>query len=111
MMMDDNDDVKAGREFHTNKDIGVKAQMERVKWLLATPHPRTLPTFENDKQAKQWINDRSPVISAGFVLLVRLFSFKLLIFLQFLLFLYIILILSHPSAGHYLYSVIAGLRE
>ena len=36
MMMDDNDDVKAGREFHTNKDIGVKAQMEGVKRSLAT---------------------------------------------------------------------------
>lgn len=31
MMMYDNGDVKAGREFHTNKDIGVKAQMEGVK--------------------------------------------------------------------------------
>lgn len=29
--MDDNDDVKAGREFHSNNDIGVKAQMEGVK--------------------------------------------------------------------------------
>lgn len=47
--MDDNDDVKAGREFQTNKDIGVKAQMEGVKWLLATSP--LLPTLENDKQA------------------------------------------------------------
>lgn len=39
-MMDDNDDVKAGREFQTNKDIGVKAQMEGVKWSLTTsPDP------------------------------------------------------------------------
>lgn len=47
--MDDNDYVKAGRGFHTNKDIGVKAQMEGVKWLLATS--LFLPTLENDKQA------------------------------------------------------------
>lgn len=31
MMMDDNDNVKAGRETQTNEDIGVKAQMEGVK--------------------------------------------------------------------------------
>ncbi len=31
MMMDDNDDVKAGRKCQNNKDIGVKAQMEGVK--------------------------------------------------------------------------------
>lgn len=28
IMIDDNDDVKADGEFQTNKDIGVKAQME-----------------------------------------------------------------------------------
>lgn len=39
MMMDDNDDVKAGRVFHTNKDIGVKAQMEGVKRLRVTSPP------------------------------------------------------------------------
>ena len=51
-MMDDNDDVKAGREFHTDKDIGVKSQMEGVKRLLvAPPSPFFLPTLENDKQA------------------------------------------------------------
>lgn len=46
--MDDNDDVKAGREFQTNKDIGVKPQMEGVKWLSRLPRQ---PTLENDKQA------------------------------------------------------------
>lgn len=30
-MMDDNDDVRAGRELQTNEDIGVNAQMEGVK--------------------------------------------------------------------------------
>lgn len=39
MMMDDNNVVKAGREFQTIKDTGVKAQMEGVKWLLATITP------------------------------------------------------------------------
>ena len=48
-MMDDNDDVKAGRGFQSNKDIGVKAQMEGVKWLLAPS--LLLPTLQNDKQA------------------------------------------------------------
>ena len=42
-MMDDNDDVKAGRGFQSNKDIGVKAQMEGVKWLLAASTPPRLP--------------------------------------------------------------------
>lgn len=50
MMMYDNGDVKAGREFHTNKDIGVKAQMEGVKWLWGSSHPLLL-ILENDKQA------------------------------------------------------------
>lgn len=35
--MDDNDDVKAGREFQTGKDIGVKSQMEGVKRRLSCP--------------------------------------------------------------------------
>lgn len=49
MMMDDDDGVKAAREFHTNKDMGVNAQVEGVKWLLSAS--LSLPTLENDKQA------------------------------------------------------------
>jgi len=60
--MNGNDNVKAGREFQTIKDTGVKAQMEGVKWLPATTH--FLPTLENDKQAyqRQLKNECSPTV-------------------------------------------------
>lgn len=38
MMMDDNDDVRADGELRTNKDIGVKSQMEGLNEpTLGTP--------------------------------------------------------------------------
>ena len=101
-MMDDNDDVKAGRGFQSNKDIGVKAQMEGVKWLLAASTP---PTPSSCPLCKM-INKRthgSKEMNAPLWFqqcFLQLLSFTLLIFPQFRLFLYIILILSHPSAGH-----------
>lgn len=37
IMIDDNDDVKADGEFQTNKDIGVKAQMEGLNGRKLPP--------------------------------------------------------------------------